>query len=253
MAAAIERKLTTLFSADVVGYGRLMGQDERGTLATLRTYREVMADLIASYHGRVVNTAGDSLLAEFASVVAAVECAVQVQRQVAERNAGVPSDRQMWFRIGVNLGDVMVDGTDLHGDSVNVAARLQALADPGGILISGPVFDQVKNKLALGFDYLGPTSVKNIATDVPIYRVLLKADATAPSEAGRVASDTDKPASGNGTRRHRLYRSAATAGTFIALLLAINLLSWGGELWFQWPALAILFVLCLRVFRLYRA
>ncbi len=201
MAAAIERKLTTLFSADVVGYGRLMGQDERGTLATLRTYREVMANLIANHHGRVVNTAGDSLLAEFASVVAAVECAVQVQREVAERNAAVPPDRQMRFRIGVNLGDVMVDGTDLHGDSVNVAARLQALADPGGILISGPVFDQVKNKLALGFDYLGPTSVKNIAADVPIYRVLLKPDAAAPSEAGGGASATDKPATGHGARR----------------------------------------------------
>jgi class 3 adenylate cyclase len=253
MAAAIERKLTTLLSADVVGYGRLMGQDERATLATLRTYREVMADLIASHHGRVVNTAGDSLLAEFASVVAAVECAVQVQRQVAERNAALPPDRQMQFRIGVNLGDVMVDGTDLHGDSVNVAARLQALADPGGVLISGPVFDQVKNKLALGFDYLGPTSVKNIAVDVPIYRVLLKPDAAAPTEPVRAAPDTDKPGSAHGTRRHRLYMSAATTGTFIALLFAINMLSWGGELWFQWPALAILFVFCLRVIRLYRA
>ena len=253
MASSIERKLTTIFSADVVGYARLMGQDEGGTLATLRTYRELMAGLINGRRGRVVNTAGDSLLAEFPSVVQAVECAVEVQREVAERNTALPEERRMWFRIGVNLGDVMVHESDLHGDSVNVAARLQALADPGGILISGPVFEQVKNKLALGFDYLGPTSVKNIAADVPIYRVLLKPGAAPPPEIGRATPNTDRPRSEPATRRHRLYVSAATAGTFIALLFAINMFSWDGELWFQWPTLAILFVFCLRVIRLYRA
>jgi adenylate cyclase len=253
MASPIERKLTTIFSADVVGYARLMGQDESGTLATLRTYREVMAGLIAGRRGRVVNTAGDSLLAEFPSVVLAVECAVQVQREVAERNVALPEDRRMWFRIGINLGDVMVHESDLHGDSVNVAARLQALADPGGILISGPVFDQVRNKLALGFDYLGPASVKNIAAYVPIYRVLLKPDAIAPSETASATPTVDKLAREPGTRRHRLYVSAATAGTFIALLFAINMFSWDGELWFHWPTLTILFVFCLRVIRLYRA
>ena len=163
----------------------------------------------------------------------------------------LPEDRRMWFRIGINLGDVMVHESDLHGDSVNVAARLQALADPGGILISGPVFEQVKNKLALGFDYLGPTSVKNIAADVPIYRVLLNLDAAAPPEIDRPAPAIDIRASKRGTRQHRLYVSAATAGTFIALLFAINMLSWDGDLWFQWPNLAVLFVFCLRVIRLY--
>jgi class 3 adenylate cyclase len=253
MSSSIERKLTTIFSADVVGYGRLMGQDEGGTLATLKTYREVMAGLIEGRRGRVVNTAGDSLLAEFPSVVQAVECAVDVQREVAERNGALPEDRRMWFRIGINLGDVMVHESDLHGDSVNVAARLQALADPGGILISGPVFEQVRNKLALGFDYLGPTSVKNIAVDVPVYRVLLKPDAAAPLGVDHATPTIDKPTRESGTRRHRLYVSAATAGTFIALLFAINMFSWDGELWFQWPTLAILFVFCLRVIRLYRA
>jgi adenylate cyclase len=252
MTASIERKLTTLLSADVVGYGRLMGQDEGGTLATLRTYREVIANLIASHRGRVVNTAGDSLLAEFASVVTAVECAVRVQREVAERNAALSSDRQMWFRVGVNLGDVMVDGGDLHGDSVNLAARLQALADPGGILISGPVYEQVRNKLSLGFDYLGPTAVKNIAADVSIYRVLLESPASPPPVTDPVP-DGDKPTRDRGMRRHRLYVSAATAATFIALLLAINIFSWDGDLWFHWPALAILLVFCLRAIRLYRA
>ena len=253
MASPIERKLTTILSADVVGYGRLMGQDESGTLATLKTYREVMAGLIDGRRGRVVNTAGDSLLAEFPSVVQAVECAVQVQREVAERNGALPEDRRMWFRIGINLGDVMVHESDLHGDSVNIAARLQALADPGGILISGPVFEQVRNKLALGFDYLGPTPVKNIAADVPIYRVLLELDAAATPETDRAATTVEMPASKRDTRQHRLYVSAATAGAFIALLFAINMLSWDGDLWFQWPTLGILFVLCLRVIRLYRA
>src|SRR5262249_12040172 len=115
----------------------------------------------------------------------------------------------------------------------------------------GPVFEQVKNKLALGFDYLGPTSVKNIAADVPIYRVLLTPGAAPSSEAVAVPSTTDKPVSGS--RRHRLYMSVATAGTFIALLFTINMLSWDGDLWFQWPTLAILFVFCLRAIRLYRA
>jgi adenylate cyclase len=253
MASPIERKLTTIFCADVVGYARLMGQDEGDTLTTLKAYREVMAGLIAGRRGRVVNTAGDSLLAEFPSVVQAVECAVQVQREVAERNVALPEDRRMWFRIGINLGDVMVHETDLHGDSVNVAARLQALADPGGILISGPVFEQVRNKLALGFDYLGPTSVKNIAADVPIYRVLLKPDAVTLPEVDRAAPTVGNPVREPATRRHRLYVSAATAGTFIALLFAINMFSWDGELWFHWPALAILFVFCMRVIRLYRA
>ena len=253
MPPSIERKLTTLLSADVVGYARLMGQDEGSTLAALRTYREVMADLIASHRGRVVNTAGDSVLAEFASVVTAVECAVRVQREVAERNIALPSDRQMWFRIGVNLGDVMVDGDDLHGDSVNVAARLQALADPGGILVSGPVYEQVRNKLSLGFDYLGPTAVKNIAADVPIYRVLLESGASPPPVTDRAAPDGDKLTRAGRPRRHRLYASAATAATFITVLLAINIFSWEGELWFHWPALAILFVFCLRAIRLYRA
>jgi adenylate cyclase len=204
VASSIERKLTTILSADVAGYSRLMGHDEGGTLATLKTYREVMAALIADRRGRVVNTAGDSLLAEFPSVVQAVECAVQVQREVAERNAALSEDRRMWFRIGINLGDVMLHESDLDGDSVNVAARLQALADPGGILISGPLFEQVRNKLSLAFDYLGPTPVKNIAADVPIYRVLLEPGATSPRESERASLPVDKPIRERATRRHRL-------------------------------------------------
>jgi adenylate cyclase len=249
MVSAVERKLTTILSADVVGYSQLMGQDEGGTLATLKTHREVMRGLIGDHRGRVVNTAGDSVLAEFASVVNAVECAVKVQREIAERNAALPDGRAMWLRIGINLGDVMVDGDDLFGDGVNVAARLQALADPGGVLISGTVFDHVKDKLTLGFDYLGPQSVKNIAAQVPIYRVLLQPGAAAPPPSATMVPDRSAERE---ARRHRLYTSSATAGAFVALFFAINLFSWDGDLWFQWPSLGILFVYALRLIRLYR-
>ena len=177
METAPERKLTTILSADVAGYSRLMGADEAGTLASLRACRELLARQIARHRGRVVGQAGDSVLAEFGSVVGAVECAVAIQRELAERNAALPPERRMLFRIGVNLGDVLVDGGDLFGEGVNIAARLQALAEPGGILVSGPVFDQVRRKLTLGFDYLGPQSVKNIADEVPAYRVVLDGDA----------------------------------------------------------------------------
>jgi adenylate cyclase len=250
MVSTVERKLTTILSADVVGYSQLMGQDESGTLATLKAHREVMRGLIGDHRGRVVNTAGDSVLAEFASVVNAVDCAVKVQREIAERNAALPDGRAMWLRIGINLGDVMVDGDDLFGDGVNVAARLQALADPGGVLISGTVFDHVRDKLSLGFDYLGPQSVKNMAAQVPIYRVLLQPGAVAPPPPS--APMVPGGSAEQEARRHRLYTSSATAGAFVALFLAINLFSWDGDLWFQWPSLPILFVYALRLIRLYR-
>lgn len=252
MASAIERKLTTILSADVVGYSQLMGQDEGGTLATLKTYREVMRGLIAAHRGRVVNTAGDGLLAEFASVVNAVDCAVKIQREIAERNAALPESRAMWLRIGINLGDVMIDGDDLFGDGVNVAARLQALADPGGILISGTVFDHVRDKLSLGFDYLGPQSVKNIAAQVPIYRVVLQSGAVAPPPPSHQNAAAIADAPEREARRHRLATLSATAGAFVALFFAINMFSWDGDLWFQWPSLGILFVYALRAIRLYR-
>ena len=129
----IERKLAAIFAADVAGYSRLMGQDEVGTMRTLTAHREVMDRLIAQHRGRIANTAGDSVLAEFPSVVDAVECAVEVQEELREKNEGVPEERQLRFRIGVHVGDVMVRGEDLLGDGVNVAARLQALAEPGGV------------------------------------------------------------------------------------------------------------------------
>ena len=251
MEAAPDRKLTTILSADVAGYSRLMERDEPGTLARLRASREAFAEKIAAYRGRLVSTTGDALLAEFASVVNAVDCAVRVQREFAERNNAIPEAERMTFRIGINLGDVMVEGQDLFGEGVNIAARLQGLAEPGGILVSGQVFEQVKNKLTLAFDYLGPQEVKNISESVPAYRVLLGEGADAPF-SGRekiIAKRPDEGLQGRRKRRSprdRLQRRAVTAGVLIAFLFAINMMSWRGEAWVLWPTLGILLVFGLR-------
>jgi TolB-like protein/class 3 adenylate cyclase len=169
---AVKRKLSAILSADVKEYSRLMSQDERGTIRTLSAYKEAMSMLIQEYKGRVVDSPGDNLLAEFGSVVDAVNCAVEVQRELAERNADLPPARQMEFRIGINLGDVVEKEGSLYGDGVNIAARVEGLADGGGICISGTVYDQVKNKLGLEYEYLGEQTVKNIPEPVRVYRVL---------------------------------------------------------------------------------
>src|SRR6266568_338651 len=172
--AGIERKLAAILSAGVQGFSRLMGEDEEATLHTLQASREVTDSLIQQHRGRIVGTAGDSILAEFASVVDAVQCAVAIQRELKLRNAELPVHRRMEFRIGINLGDVMVDGEQIYGDGVNIAARLQALAEAGGICISGTIYDQVKNKLALRYEGLGEQEVKNIAEPVRVWRVELE-------------------------------------------------------------------------------
>ncbi|MEE9568483.1 MAG: BREX system ATP-binding domain-containing protein, partial [Candidatus Binatia bacterium] len=151
---------------------RLMGEDELGTIRTLTAYRELMGSLIQQHRGRVVDTVGDNLLAEFGSVVDAVACAVEVQRELARRNAELPDHRKMEFRIGINLGDVIVEGERIYGDGVNIAARVEGLADAGGICISGKVYDEIKSKLALGYESLGERTVKNIAEPLRVYRVL---------------------------------------------------------------------------------
>src|ERR1700752_288311 len=172
MTDKVRRRLTTLLCADAAGYTRLMGADEAGTMATLRRHRTAMAGLIERHDGRIVNTWGDAVIAEFASVVEAVQCAVETQQELSSYNGGLPEPRRMRFRIGIHLGDVMVEGDDVYGDGVNIAARLQELAEPGGILISGPVYDQVHNKLSIGFDCLGQQRLKNVANPVTGYRVL---------------------------------------------------------------------------------
>ena len=175
-----KRKLTAILSADVKGYSRLMGEDEEVTLRTLNVYKEVMGSLIQQHRGRVVDAAGDNVLAEFASVVDAVQCAVEIQKELKDEKRLVAGDRRMEFRIGVNLGDVIEEGDSIYGDGVNIAARLESLAEAGGICISGTAYDQIKNKLALGYEYLGEQTVKNITEPVRVYRVLMEPEAAAP-------------------------------------------------------------------------
>ncbi|UCF81926.1 MAG: adenylate/guanylate cyclase domain-containing protein [Desulfobacteraceae bacterium] len=175
----VQRKLAALISADVVGYSRLMGDDEMATVNTLTAYRELMSNCIEQYRGRVVDSPGDNLLAEFASVVDAITCAVEIQKKLESQNEELPETRRMAFRIGVNLGDVIQDGGRIFGDGVNITARMEGLAEAGGICISGTVYDHVKNKSNFGYEFLGKQKVKNISDPVRAYRVL-----TRPEDAG---------------------------------------------------------------------
>ena len=168
----VQRRLAAILAADVVGYSRLMEADEQGTLEVLKARRrDILAPLIARYRGRLVKVMGDGVLVEFASAVDAVQCAVDLQYGTAEANDRLPDSRRVILRIGINLGDIIVDGSDLYGDGVNVAARLEALGEPGDICVSGSVYDQVKRKMETGFDDLGQKSLKNIAEPVRVYRV----------------------------------------------------------------------------------
>src|SRR5215472_3438707 len=166
------RRLAAILAADIAGYSRLMGEDEEGTLERLKALRRELIDpKIAEHHGRIVKTTGDGMLAEFASVVDAVRCAVEIQRGMAERNAAVPATKRIEYRIGVNLGDIILDDGDIFGDGVNVAARLEALASPGGICLASSAHEQVRDKLDLTFEDTGEQQVKNIARPVRVYRV----------------------------------------------------------------------------------
>ena len=170
-AQSLERKLATILSADVAEFSRLMGEDEEGTLRTFRGHKQVFESLVAMHRGRIFNTAGDAILAEFNSAVEAVRCATDIQAALRTRNDALPPNRQVRFRIGINLGDVMLQGADLMGDGVNVAARLQTAAEPGGICISGSVHDQIRNKLSLSFFSLGEKSYKNISQPVRTFSI----------------------------------------------------------------------------------
>jgi class 3 adenylate cyclase len=168
----LERRLAAILAADVAGYSRLMGADEEGTHERLKALRRELADpKIKEHRGRIVKTTGDGLLIELASVVDAVRCAVEVQREMAERNTDVSPDGRIGFRMGINLGDIIKDGRDIYGDGVNVAARLEALAEPGGICVSRVVHDQVRDKLAFSFEDIGEQQVKNIARPVRVHRI----------------------------------------------------------------------------------
>jgi adenylate cyclase len=192
-AHRVERKLSAIFAADVEGYSRLMELDEVGTLRTLTAYRVIIDRLIASHRGRIFNTAGDSLVADFASAVDAAECAVEIQEAVGKENADRPAGEQMRFRIGVHVGDIIVQGDNLFGDGVNIAARLEALAEPGGICVSGTVRDQIGTKLPVGFIDLGPQQVKNIAQPIKAYRIRSETSISDSPVSGASLPLPDKP------------------------------------------------------------
>ncbi len=188
----VRRKLSAILSADVKGYSRLMGEDEVATVRTLKEYRQIMTLLIRQYRGRVVDSPGDNVLAEFSSVVDAVECAMEVQRALQTKNAELPQNRKMEFRIGINLGDVIKEGKSIYGDGVNIAARVEDLALPGGICISGSVYDHVESKVSLRFEYLGEQTVRNIKKPVRVYRVKVEHGSSLPG-LDRPLELPDKP------------------------------------------------------------
>ncbi len=214
----MERRLTTILAADIVGYSRLMGEDEAGTLTALKSLRQELVNPKASqYHGRTVKLMGDGALMEFSSVVDALQFAVEVQAAMAERNNDVPEAQRIIYRIGINIGDIIVEGDDIYGDGVNVAARLEELSKPGGVCIARNVFNQVKGKLNLSFEYLGEKEVKNIAEPVSVYCVVM--DDKAAALVTPIVKKPPKPA------RH--WWPIATAAV-AALVLAV-----GGMLWWQ--------------------
>jgi adenylate cyclase len=233
----VQRKLTTILAADAEGYSRVMAADEEGAFDSLHVSRRVFFGAIERHGGRVVNTAGDGLIAEFPSVVEAVRCAIEVQRELG--SLGAAREGGLRFRIGVHLGDVMIDGDDLLGEGVNLAARLQTMAEPGGILISQQVYDQVGGKLSVEFEYLGQQRPKNFPEDVAVYRI---AGAGRRDKRGRRRRQSPHPspepsAPPEGLRA-RVVRHAIWLAALWGLLLVVDLVT-GEPFWAHWPGLAM--------------
>jgi len=263
MTDKVKRRLTTVLCADVHGYSRLMEADEAGTLETLRRYRTAMTGLVERHDGRIVNTWGDAVIAEFASVVEAVQCAVEIQQEISNQESDATHGHPMRFRIGINLGDVMVDGSDIYGDGVNIAARLQQLAEPGGVVVSGSVYDQVYNKLSLGFDCLGRQQMKDVAPVIS-YRVTMsgraagrrrsrvdesptpQTDAVGASEAEAPwVRDRHEPSAGMrfvSDWLANLPRPIAVILAVAGFLGLINVFSGLHRIWFHWPVASLLFI-----------
>jgi len=239
MSSGVQRKLTTILAADAEGYSRVMEADEVRAFGALRAARSIFSKFIERHGGRIANTAGDGLIAEFPSVVEAVQCAIEVQRELVGRG-GAPGDT-LRFRIGVHLGDVMVDNGDLLGEGVNLAARLQTMAEPGGVLISQQVYDQVYAKLSVGFEYLGEKRPKNLAEDVAVYRVSLGKKQRSAAPGARKARPTPRPEhapSASGDLRKRVIRHAQLLGAMWAVVFVVDLVT-GASFWAHWPGLAM--------------
>lgn len=230
----VQRKLTTILAADAASYSSEMEADEVRTLEALRASRAVFTQFITRHHGRIANTAGDGLIADFPSVVEAVQCAIEIQRELSAGQDG----GGLKFRIGVHLGDVMVDGDDLLGEGVNLAARLQTMAEPGGILISRQVYDQVQKKLSVGFEYLGERQPKNFESSVAVYSVGGGGEKQAGKNKKRVPALP-------GDQRAKFIVQAQRWGVVLAVLFVINLMT-GGGWWVQWPAIGVALMLAFR-------
>ncbi len=247
----LKRKLAAILSADVKEYSRLMREDEAATIQTLTEYRQVIASLINQHHGRVVDSVGDNMLAEFASVVDAVQGAVAIQKEVNARNAVMPEARRMLFRIGINLGDLVVEGDRIYGDGVNIAARLEGIADPGGICISRTAYDQIEDKLPLGYEYLGEKTIKDSPKPIRAYKVIfepsgkirgfLKREHKQRTKRKRKKhSDTIQDSADTRVKTKGLilfYKHRRVYLGVIGFLFIINMLTWPGIFWFHWPAL----------------
>jgi len=247
---ALKRKLTAIMVADVVGYSRLMGYDEVSTVQTLKLFKQTISTLIIQHRGRVVDSPGDNILSEFASVVDAVQSAVAIQKAIKTNNAKLADNRKMQFRIGINLGDVIEEDDRIYGDGVNITARLEALADPGGICISRTAYDQIVDKLPFGYEYLGEKAVRNIVKPIHAYRVVYE-----PKEQSAKVDNVEN-VNGSGInlssemsiiksivklftikdrrslRKHLLVYASVIGSLFIA-----NIITWPGLFWFHWPAL----------------
>ena len=203
------RRLAAILAADVAGYSRLMGDDEIATVKTITEYRKTFTSLVEEWKGRVIDSPGDNILAEFSSVVDAVQCAVEIQNILRDKNEELPENRRMIFRMGVNLGDVIHEDRRIYGDGVNIAARIESLADGGGISISGTAYDQIKNKLALNYSYMGEHPVKNISEPVRVYKV--------PMHPGDISTRKPKPS--------QWKKTALPVG--VILILGIAAAVWG--------------------------
>ena len=208
------RRLAAILAVDVVGYSRLMGEDEAGTARAVREHREAARPIVAGLGGRIVKTTGDGLLLEFPSVVAAVECAIAIQELMVERNAETPEVKRIIYRIGVNLGDVLIEGDDILGDGVNIAARLEGICEPGGVLISGTAYDHVRGKIDAVFVELGDKDLKNIARPVRVYAVKIGSGSAAPAPAASESEQAGAAAPLDGRFAVRQYRRRPGAGVF---------------------------------------
>jgi adenylate cyclase len=266
----LKRKLTTIFCADVQSYSTLMATDEADTLQRLQRYRAIMGELFERHDGRKVNTWGDAVIAEFGSVVEAVRCGVEIQDAIGAENRDLPEAKQMWFRIGINLGDVMQDGTDLYGDGVNVAARLESLADPGGIMVSETVYDLTHRQLSFAYDFAGEQKVKGQDNPIVGYRVRMPGSNAAPETDAITAAESPDAKSDAAAFARQSSRSFADVPpadesrfnelrdwfysqprqvrvpiAMITLFAAINLFTSGiSEIWFIYPSIPfVLFLL----------